>query len=79
MATPEDHTRALYALLGVTPGAIPDKNVAMVAVIAEAQQRGITWAAIAPCIGAASGKEAKAKAKRMAKLANRRLLKQAVA
>ena len=77
MATSEDHTLALAQLLGVAPGALPDQAVSTVAMIFEAKQRGIPWAAIAPAIGCGSGKEAKAKAKRLAKLANRALLTQA--
>jgi hypothetical protein len=76
-AATEEHTRALYALLGLTPGAIPDKTVAMVAAIHEAKRRGLTWSQIASCTGARNGPEAKATAKRLAKLANRKLLEQA--
>ena len=72
--TQPDHAEALAALLGVTPGAIPDPAVATVAMIAEAKARGISWNQIAPAIGAPNGKAAKAAAKRLAKHANGALI-----
>lgn len=56
-----------------TPGLIAD--VARIALITEARERGITWAAIgATMFDGASGKAAKAAAKRLARDANRELV-----
>ena len=70
---------ALGALLGMTPGSRMDKTVALVALAAEAQSRGMTWQQIAPTVGCSSGQEAKAKMKRLAKAAQRTMLATALA
>lgn len=51
---------------------MPDVTFAAVTRIAALRQQGATWAQIAPAIGCASPKAAKAKAKRMARAADRR-------
>ena len=71
MLTAEDHARAL------APGAIPDPAVARVAMICEAQRRGLTWRQIGSAIGCPDPKQAKATAKRLARHANRALLETA--
>jgi hypothetical protein len=70
---------ALGALLGMTPGSKMDKTVALVALAAEAQSRGMTWAQIAPAVGCANGKAAKAKMKRFGKIAQGKMLAMALA
>lgn len=47
-----------------------------IALIAEAQARGLTWAQIAPAIGCPDGKTAKAKAKRLARQAQAAMTRQ---
>ena len=71
---PDDQVAALGALLGMKPGSKMDRTVALVALAAEAQSRGITWAQIAPSVGCSSGKAAKAKMKKYAKIAQRKML-----
>ena len=46
-------------------------DLATVRLIAEAQAKGATWAQIAPAIGCATAKEAKVKAHRLARGAQR--------
>lgn len=77
MLTAEDHATALASLLGLAPGAIPDPQVARVAMIHEALRRGLTWRQIGSTMGVPDPKEAKAIAKRLARHANRALLEQA--
>jgi hypothetical protein len=72
--TPDAQVAALGELLGMTPGSRMDKTVAVVALAAEAQSRGITWNQIAASLGVANGKEAKAAIKRLAKIAQRKML-----
>jgi hypothetical protein len=72
-----EQARALSSLLGLTPGSQMDPAVATVAMIAEAKQRGITWAQIAPALGAGNGKTAKAMAKRLARQAQGAMLAEA--
>lgn len=75
----EDQVQALAGLLGLTPGSRLDPAVALVALIAEAQNRGMTWAQIAPALHAPDGRQAKAAAKRLARDAQRKLLTTATA
>ena len=58
---------------------VPDMGLPTVAAIAALRQGGATWAQIAPALGAPNAKAAKAKAKKLAREANRRLLEQGVA
>ena len=69
--------KALSALLGLTPGSQMDPAVATVAMIREAKRRGLTWAQIAPALGAGNGKAAKAAAKRLAGAAQGAMLAEA--
>jgi hypothetical protein len=76
-ADSQAHVEALSSLLGLNPGEEMDVSVATVAMIAAAQQRGMTWAQIARVLGYENGKACKAAAKRLARAAQGKLLARA--
>jgi hypothetical protein len=77
MTAPDAAVEALGKLLGMTPGDTMDPDVARAAMIAEAKQRGLTWAQIASALGYQNGKQAKAAAKRLARVAQGKMLAEA--
>ena len=69
-----DQDQALARLAGSpAPKPGPDPDLLRLRLISDARQAGIPWAMIGRTLGGVSGKEAKAKAKRLARDVNRRL------
>jgi hypothetical protein len=73
-ASTQQQVAALSKILGLTPGSALDPAMARVLMIREAQQRGLTWAQIASCLGAGNGKMAKRMAKQYARQAQGAML-----
>jgi hypothetical protein len=73
--SPGSQVRRMAALAGTAPDLTLDHDVLMVGMIAQAKERGVTWAQIGSVlVGRADGKLAKKAARTLARDANRRLL-----
>lgn len=71
--TDAEQDESLARLTGSTPEPDVDRDLLRLRLISDARSAGIPWSMIGMSLGGMSGKEAKAGAKRLARVVSRRL------